>query len=329
MHVDVILPTYNRADLLGRALDSLRSAAVPAGMTVTVAVVDNNSRDDTRGVVTARMSGTGSRVRYLREERQGRSFALNCGIAATSGDLVAMVDDDEEVDRNWFRTIRDAFADPGLDFIGGPYVPRWEVPRPAWLPVELGAVVGCVDAGADVRDYDDAFPGILMGGNAVVRRAMLDRIGLYATWLGRSGDRLLSGEDRDFYARLRAAGARGKYLPQLIVHHHVPADRCTRSYFRRWMFWHGVSLGMLERRAQSPGARLLGLPRWRHRRAAEGALRASVGRLVPPGTPSRSFRAELSVWEWCGLLYGRHLFRRREARPTLTLEPANVQSASI
>ena len=95
MHVDVILPTYNRADLLGRALDSLLAAAVPADMTVTIAVVDNNSRDETHGVVTARMSGTGSRVRYLREERQGRSFALNCGIAATSGDLVAMVDDDE------------------------------------------------------------------------------------------------------------------------------------------------------------------------------------------------------------------------------------------
>ena len=52
-----------------------------------VTVVDNNSKDATREVVESNMPAFEGRLRYLFEKNQGKSWALNLGIAATSGDL--------------------------------------------------------------------------------------------------------------------------------------------------------------------------------------------------------------------------------------------------
>ena len=84
--------------------------------------------EPTQPAATTEQAGSGKsdpgvlaqRLRYLFERRPGRSNALNTGIAACEGDLVGMIDDDEEIDRSWFRAIRAAFERPGLDFIGGP-----------------------------------------------------------------------------------------------------------------------------------------------------------------------------------------------------------------
>ena len=57
-------------------------------------------------------------------------------------------------------------------------------PQPHWLPTGYGAVIGRVDSGSEVRQYGPGFDGMLMGGNAVIRRSVLARVGLYRTDLG-------------------------------------------------------------------------------------------------------------------------------------------------
>ena len=313
MQLDVVLPTYNRSRQLALTIESLLAAPVPPGLNVLVTVVDNNSKDGTRALVESRMRSDG-RLRYAFEQKQGRSHALNRGITSTSGDLVGMVDDDEEIDSTWYQTIARAFTDPTLDFIGGPYIPRWEISPPAWVPEKYGSVVGSVKAGDREAPYDANFPGLLMGGNAVVRRRTLERVGLYATWLGRVGNRLLSGEDREFFGRLLQSGAKGRYLPDLVIHHHVLAERCTKDYFRSWVFWHGVSMGVLARRGNTydpafRGPRLLGIPRWRFRQAVTSLVTAVAGKLTRKN-PAQVFAAELTAREYGGMLYGRHFFGR-------------------
>jgi glycosyltransferase involved in cell wall biosynthesis len=110
MQLDVIVPTYNRHSLLERALESLLAAELPTGLTVTVTVVDNNSRDNTSAVVNAFKPRFEGRLNYLFEPNPGKSHALNTGIAATSGDLVGMIDDDEQIDRSWFVRVNEVFA---------------------------------------------------------------------------------------------------------------------------------------------------------------------------------------------------------------------------
>jgi glycosyltransferase involved in cell wall biosynthesis len=319
MRLDLLIATHNRSALLRRTLASVLAARMPAGMVRRVLVVDNNSRDDTRAAVEEFSPAFAGLLGYLHEPTTGKSHALNAGIAATNGEVVAMVDDDEEVDPGWFEEIARALADPSLDYITGPYVPRWEVAPPAWL-LELGpsAVVGWVDGGPEVRTVGVDYDGIMMGGNAVVRRSVLLKAGPYDPALGpTASSRLGSGEDDDMQRRLHEIGARGQYRPGLVIYHHIPAARMTRDYHRQWFRRHGVSMGLLARAPQTrrePLPYLLGVPRHRIGRLARDLLWSVPGLLGagPLANPSARFRAYLHAVDLAG--YWRGLYFARSTR---------------
>jgi glycosyltransferase involved in cell wall biosynthesis len=308
MHLDVIIPTYNRDELLPRALQSLAQATVPAGLTVGITIVDNNSSDNTRLVTEQWQSRFTGSLQYVFEKRQGRSYALNTGIASTQGDLVGFVDDDEEVDKSWFECIHHAFSSWNIDFLGGPYVPKWESEPPNWLPAEYCGVVGNINGGDEIATFDESYPGILMGGNAVLTRAIINKVGLYLTSVGRSGQRLLAGEDEDMYRRLLAANARGIYFPSLKVFHYVPQNRMTRGYFRKWCFWRGVSRGVLDHQRPLDVAYLCGVPRYLYGKAARGLWRNLLSPLRRPSDPSKLFADRLATLDLIGYFYGKHFY---------------------
>jgi glycosyltransferase involved in cell wall biosynthesis len=295
--------------MLSRTLESLGSAIIPNDLEIRITVVDNNSTDRTRHTVDSHSKKSDLKIDYAYEPRQGRSFALNKGIEFTDGDLVGMIDDDEEVDTNWFIRIESAFRQGDVDFIGGPYVPRWEARPPDWLPMDYLGVIGWVDAGSEMKPFGEEFEGILMGGNAIIARSMLQKVGPFLTTISRTGKRLLAGEDEDMYRRLLAAGARGFYLPDLIIYHHIPKERLTKKYFRKWCFWRGVSRGLIDREAPSAVAYLAGIPRWMCGKAVRGVVgkvKTGLGRRIEP---ARNFSNELAVWDLAGFFYGRHFYR--------------------
>lgn len=314
--LDVLIPTRNRARLLAGAIESLLRARVPEGLTANIVPIDNGSSDGTPQLLEWMAARNRGRIQIVEERRCGKSRALNAGIAATSGDLVGMVDDDEEVQEGWFESVLRAFtADPGLDFIGGPYTAIWAAPPPEWIPSDYLAVLGDTHTGAGERPYDAEFPGILKGGNAVIRRPTLRRVGPYAEYLGPAGPaRLLSCEDEEMYLRLLSAGARGRYLPDLVVYHHVSVDRLTPGYFRRWCFWRGVSRGLMDRAHPMPVRYLAGVPRFLYGSAARGLARVAKALLAV--APERSALSdELKAWDLAGYLWGRHIYTLARLSP--------------
>lgn len=311
MRLDVVIPTYNRASMLARTLRSILDADQPAGLTVNVYAADNNSTDDTRATVESMMPAFSGRLHYVHAAVQGRSAALNAGIRAGTGDLVGMIDDDETVDAAWLTVIADAFRDASLDFIGGPCRPDFSLAEPAWLPREYPSVIGVIDGGPDVRTFGRDYPGMLMGGNAVIRRSTLDRVGPYNETLGRTDRGLLSGEDDDFFRRLLRAGAVGRYLPDLAIDHHVPPERLTKRYFRRWCYYHGISMGELDRVNRQPTAYLAGVPRHMLGTVVR-EWRGVLQRMLRRGSvPDRTFAAELKLWSLAGFYRGRLLGKPR------------------
>ena len=92
MQLDVVIPTYNRGTLLRKTLGSLLNARVPAGLEVRIIAVDNNSTDDTKAVINEIGATSKLPVKYVFEKRQGRSPALNAGVAVATGDLVGFID---------------------------------------------------------------------------------------------------------------------------------------------------------------------------------------------------------------------------------------------
>lgn len=89
--VSVIIPTYNRAHLLPRAL---RSVLEQTFTDFEVLVVDDGSTDDTRSVMDACHD---PRVRYLpQRENRGVGAARNHGLRGSRGGLIAFLDSDDE-----------------------------------------------------------------------------------------------------------------------------------------------------------------------------------------------------------------------------------------
>jgi glycosyltransferase involved in cell wall biosynthesis len=310
LRIDVIIPTYNRCALLRLTLDSLLKAHVPPGLVTSVVVADNNSSDDTRAVAQAYEPKFQGRLKYVFEQRQGKSYAINTSIGGTNGDLVGMIDDDEQVDERWFDVVLKWFSQNDIDFIGGPYRPAWETNPPGWLPEDYRGVVGSNDEVQEVRTYGLDYPGMLMGGNAVVRRRIFERVGPYSTEFCRTEKNLFSSEDDDMYERLLAAGAHGKYIPDLIIYHFIPASRLKRSYFRNWCFWKGVSRSLIDRQRPPQVPHVLGVPRHLYGSALRNSGRAIKKALVGNLRSSEAFSAELGWWGLAGCLYGRHFHSR-------------------
>lgn len=89
--VSVVIPTHNRAHLIGR---SVRSALAQTYGDLEVVIVDDASTDGTRGAI-ARIADP--RVKYLRHDfNRGVSAARNTAIAHAAGEFIAFLDDDDE-----------------------------------------------------------------------------------------------------------------------------------------------------------------------------------------------------------------------------------------
>lgn len=308
MQLDVVMPTYNRAELLERALISLLAATPPDGLDVRITVVDNNSKDNTRALIERYIPTFEGRLSYLFAATPGRSHALNAGIATTKGDLVATIDDDEEIHPDWYRVIFSHLGAGELDFIGGPCLPRWGGDPPEWLPDDYNrGVLGWIEGPGVAQTFGEDYEGMLMGGNAAFTRAILEKVGPYHTGLGRAGSALLSCEDEDMYGRLLGVGARGKFIPELIIYHWVPPERLTKRYYRRWCFWHAVSAGVLDRDRPKQVAYLAGVPRYFFGDVARGVGRIARSTLRrSERDAARAFSSELTVWNLAGYLYGKH-----------------------
>ncbi len=73
-------------------------------------IVDNNSPDNTREVVLERIESFPVPLHYLMEKEQGRSAALNAGIRAAKGEILAITDDDVRVDPKWLVNAEQALS---------------------------------------------------------------------------------------------------------------------------------------------------------------------------------------------------------------------------
>ncbi|HWT44786.1 MAG TPA: glycosyltransferase family A protein, partial [Vicinamibacterales bacterium] len=134
--LDVLIPTHNRGAMLERAVRSVLAARLPETLAVRVVAICNGCTDDSLERMRQVMAGAPGRVEFLWERRRGKSTALNVGISRSTADLIGMIDDDEEVGPSWLMVVADAFSEPTVEFIGGPYVPVWGDHQPDWLPPE-------------------------------------------------------------------------------------------------------------------------------------------------------------------------------------------------
>jgi glucosyl-dolichyl phosphate glucuronosyltransferase len=332
MKSSVVIATYNRASDLRQTLRSL--AGLRPSDSWEVIVVDNNSTDETRAVVSQAAAGFPAPLHYVFEPVQGRSPALNAGIRRAIGDVVVTTDDDVRVAHDWLDRAGAALDRLQCDYVGGRVLPIWGGPRPAWLPGHGGkhwAVIALLDYGDQPIEFGARVP---LGVNMAFRRAAFDRAGVFDPHTGRKAGTLLGQEVREWCIRARAAGVRGFYAPDLTLQHIIPASRLNKRYFRRWFYWRGVSRARLYERAgldmEAPEQttldfrkvpHVLGVPRYLYRKTLVTGCKALAAYLRRDQI--RAFDHELWIWFFLGILSQRWK-RRGLATDGRAVAPAGV-----
>ncbi len=270
--ISIIIPNWNGAHHLPACLDSLRRQTHSS---IEAILVDNASSDGSRDLLTQMYP----EVRLLAlNENRGFASACNTGIRASKGDIVALLNNDTEVDSRWAGAIVDAFArHPAAGLVASKMLlfDRRDTFHTAGDFYRLDGIPGNrgvwqVDTGQFDREE---YVFSACGGSAAYRRSMLDQIGLL------DEDFYFSCEDVDLAWRAQLAGWKCVYAPTAIAYHKLKATGGgpTASYYdgRNFIFLiaknYPSSLWTEHRGA-------IVRAQWRLARAALGAWRGKAAR---------------------------------------------------
>ena len=222
--VSVIVPTRNRAPLIGETLQSVRAQTYRP---IELIVVDDGSTDHTAAVVErfAGQAGPGLDVRCLRQEHGGAPSARNRGLAESRGEFIQFLDsDDLLVPEKLSRQVDIMLREPQVAYVfsqwehfsdSGARAPqRW---RPGLRP-DLENITDLM-LGKDPRQN---LP--LWTANGLYRRQLCRRLGPWPAWQMRLQDRL-------YNLRMLLSGVTYRYIPRVHAKARVhPGARIADSF---------------------------------------------------------------------------------------------------
>jgi glucosyl-dolichyl phosphate glucuronosyltransferase len=229
--VTVAVLTYNRSRLLRETLACIIRQNYPAARWELL-VIDNNSKDDTRDVVSSFFAAVPP-PRYVAETRQGLDHARNRAIEEAQGDIVVLADDDILVEQDWLAQLVAPFSSDNahkIGVVGGEVIPVFPDGLPRWLegahrPLGFRSDTGPLPPGQAPMGANFAFP-----------KWVFARFGKFDTNLDRQGVRLFGGGDSEMIRRIRAAGLEAWFVPAARARHQMTTERLNLEYALRHAF---------------------------------------------------------------------------------------------
>jgi len=220
--VSVILPTYNRADLLPRAVSSVLAQTYPHWELI---VWDDGSTDNTAEVVR---SYGDERVRYFRNDNHGISYARNRAVENARGELLAFLDsDDAWCAEKLLLQVEALLANPQVDFLFTDFLNVNIVAQKQAIAFEQNA--SAMRLMKVERTDDDVYiiragmpesiavEDFIAADSVVLKKEVLARFGGY-------DESLRSSVDFELGWRLGLAGVRFGYINKVLLVRYKPAD---------------------------------------------------------------------------------------------------------
>jgi glycosyltransferase involved in cell wall biosynthesis len=187
--ISVVIPVYNGAAYIGQAIESALDQTLPPG---EILVVDDGSTDSTAAVVRRYPAP----VRHIPQAHRGSATARNLGVREAQGDLLALLDaDDEWLPEKLALQAAALREDPRLDLVFGQMV-EFRSPE---LPPEQVATLAC-----DETPQRSALPSCLLA-----PRSSFERVGLFSE--GWKADFI------DWYLRAQEARLAVRFLDTVLV----------------------------------------------------------------------------------------------------------------
>jgi GT2 family glycosyltransferase len=161
-------------------------------------------------------------VRYVRENRRGKGYAYNCGMATAAGEVLLFTDDDIRPPADWIEAMCGPIMRGETDAVAGGVNVAPHLERP-WLTGFLRVWVACTN-GIDPKNPDQMY-----GANMAFSRRVLEKVPAFDCDLGPGA--LGFFDDTLFAWQLLAAGFRIKAALDVVVEHHFDADRLSAESF--------------------------------------------------------------------------------------------------
>lgn len=256
--LSVVIPNWNGKRFLVTCLDSLRRQSYPD---MTVIVVDNASSDGSQALVRTAYP----EVRLIElAENQGFTGACNIGIEAAESEIIALLNNDTEVDGRWAEELVAPFAArPGVGIVASKMLlfdqrDRFHTAGDFFTIDGRAGNRGAWET--DTGQFDRGeYVFSACGGAAAYRQSMLAEIGTL------DNDFFFLLEDADLAWRAQLSGYKVWYAPGAIVYHHLSASGggVTASYFDGrngiWLLAKNMPAGLLRKYAWRILARQISL----------------------------------------------------------------------
>jgi glycosyltransferase involved in cell wall biosynthesis len=245
--VSIVIPTYNRARLLGPTLESVKKLRVPPAVAIEVLVIDNNCTDKTAQIIEEAAHDSRFPILRILETQQGLCFGRNRGLQEARYEHVVYLDDDIEVAEDWLLGYVQAI-EIDADCVVGPVYPKFECKPPNFLTqTVLDSVSSTYSRKGDrimllPRDVAHEVPGCNFG----VRKSVAIEVGGFNNSLDRIGTALLAGGDFEFGRRLVSRGRRVVYQPRSAIRHVITTEKLSRNYLRKRWAGRGATARALE-----------------------------------------------------------------------------------
>lgn len=286
MRITVTIASTGRPTL-ARTLDSLDAMTRPPGVELDVVIADD-SRDGKAAAIVAGRTSPILPVTVLAVGAGNVSLARNACLDAATGDILAFVDDDEWVARDWLEKMLDAWSELGADCLFGPVLPQYPDTTPAWVKA----------ADPLYTDWGPRGRVVTVGrcGNTLVRRSLIESpVVRFDPALGRVG-----GEDTDFFNRLARRGARMLVTDDALVYEDAPPHRLTVRHFRE----RAVRKGQIYARFRTgqPETGALSRAGFYAGAAAKTAVALGAAGLLVPLDRARALRLAMRGWMNLGKL---------------------------
>ena len=220
MKLTVIVPTYNRTDLLARCLRGLLDQSAAPG-DYEIVVVDDGSTQDSAAVVTA-VGAPEDRLRFFRQENKGPAAARNLGVRHARGEVVLFTGDDCFPDKRLVEEHVRAHAEArstGSGQAGEVGV----VGLVTWHPeVEVTPFMAFLETGpqfgfSQITNTEDVSIWHFYTANCSVQRHWIEQVGGFDEDFKHA-----AFEDMELAYRLKQRGLRIIYRPEAKTYHHHP-----------------------------------------------------------------------------------------------------------
>jgi glycosyltransferase involved in cell wall biosynthesis len=199
--VSVIIPNFNRADLVGQTISCILAQTVEP---LEIIVVDDGSTDSSREVISA----FSNRVKLITQANQGPGAARNAGFRASSGEFIWFMDSDDLASENKIEAQYRVLSGSTYDFAYCPWI-RCSISDDT---MRFCSQVLQAEPLPDKKPMLEWFLSgwSLVFQNCLFRRSAIEKAGPYRT-------DLMPSEDSELFIRILRSGAEGIFTPDCMV----------------------------------------------------------------------------------------------------------------